>query len=112
MSLRTVIMASARSKNAPGRSGSGWTPVTWPRWRGWPARCWMSAYKLVTYAGRPVMKLSPGQATALGAKQVYRGPGGDVLALRDEPPGAWRGTPHVLESTTVLVIVRPSRFPG
>ena len=45
-----------------------------------------SAYKLVTYAGRPVMKLSPGKATAPGAKQVYRGPGGDVIALRDEPP--------------------------
>ena len=45
-----------------------------------------SAYKLVTYAGRPVMKLSPGKATAPGAKQVYRGPDGDVIALRDEPP--------------------------
>ena len=45
-----------------------------------------SAYKLVAYAGRPVMKLSPGKITAPGAKQVYRGPGGDVLALRDEPP--------------------------
>ena len=45
-----------------------------------------SAYKLVTYAGRPVMKLSPGKATAPGAKQAYRGPGGDVIALRDEPP--------------------------
>jgi len=32
------------------------------------------------------MKLSPGKATAPGAKQVYRGPGGDVLVLRDEPP--------------------------
>jgi len=45
-----------------------------------------SAYKLVTYAGKPVMKLSPGKATAPGAKQVYRGPDGDVIALRDEPP--------------------------
>ncbi len=45
-----------------------------------------SAYKLVTYAGRPVMKLSPGKATAPGAKQVYRGPDGDVIALRDEAP--------------------------
>ena len=44
-----------------------------------------SAYKLVAYAGRPVMKLSPGKVTEPGAKQVYRGPAGDVLALRDEP---------------------------
>ena len=44
-----------------------------------------SAYKLVAYAGRPVMKLSPGKVTAPGAKQVHRGPGGDVLTLRGEP---------------------------
>ncbi len=47
-----------------------------------------SAYKLVTYDGRPVMKLSAGKATLPGAKQVYRGPGGDILTLRDEPPPA------------------------
>ena len=47
-----------------------------------------SAYKLVAYAGLPVMKLSPGKTTAPGAKQVHRGPGGDVVALRGEaaPP--------------------------
>ena len=45
-----------------------------------------SAYKLVAYAGRPVMKLSAGKTSAPGAKQVYRRPGGDVLALREEPP--------------------------
>jgi nicotinate phosphoribosyltransferase len=44
-----------------------------------------SAYKLVAYAGRPVMKLSPGKITEPGAKQVYRGPAGDVLALSGEP---------------------------
>jgi nicotinate phosphoribosyltransferase len=44
-----------------------------------------TAYKLVAYAGRPVMKLSPGKVSQPGAKQVYRGPGGDVLALRGEP---------------------------
>ena len=44
-----------------------------------------SAYKLVAYAGRPVMKLSPGKVNAPGAKQVHRGRGGDVLALRGEP---------------------------
>jgi nicotinate phosphoribosyltransferase len=45
-----------------------------------------SAYKLAAYDGRPVMKLSAGKASAPGAKQVYRGPDGDLLALRDEPP--------------------------
>jgi len=44
-----------------------------------------SAYKLVAYDGRPVMKLSRGKATWPGAKQVHRGPAGDILALRDEP---------------------------
>ncbi|WP_040925707.1 nicotinate phosphoribosyltransferase [Saccharomonospora marina] len=47
-----------------------------------------SAYKLVEYAGRPVLKLSPGKATAPAAKQVFRGGPGepDVLALREEEP--------------------------
>lgn len=45
-----------------------------------------SAYKLVAYDGRPVMKLSAGKTSPPGAKQVYRGPDGDVLALRDEAP--------------------------
>jgi nicotinate phosphoribosyltransferase len=44
-----------------------------------------SVYKLVDYAGRPVSKLSPAKATAPGAKQVFRGPEGDVIALREEP---------------------------
>ncbi len=44
-----------------------------------------SAYKLVAYDGRPVMKLSEGKVTWPGAKQVHRGPAGDVLGLRDEP---------------------------
>jgi nicotinate phosphoribosyltransferase len=49
-----------------------------------------SVYKLVEYGGRPVMKLSPEKATAPGAKQVFRGPAGDVVGLRDDdpPPGA------------------------
>lgn len=50
-----------------------------------------SAYKLVEYDGKPVMKLSTGKATAPGAKQVFRTAFGprDVLALRNEdpPPG-------------------------
>lgn len=44
-----------------------------------------SVYKLVEYDGRPVLKLSAGKATAPGRKQVHRGPGGDVIALRNEP---------------------------
>jgi nicotinate phosphoribosyltransferase len=45
-----------------------------------------SAYKLAAYDGRPVMKLSAGKTSPPGAKQVYHGPDGDVLALREEPP--------------------------
>lgn len=45
-----------------------------------------SAYKLVEYCDRPVMKLSPGKATAPGRKQVFRGPDADIVALRDEEP--------------------------
>jgi nicotinate phosphoribosyltransferase len=51
-----------------------------------------TAYKLVEYAGKPVMKLSEGKQTRPGAKQVYRGDlaTGDVLATRSEeaPQGA------------------------
>jgi nicotinate phosphoribosyltransferase len=48
-----------------------------------------SAYKLVAYEGRPVMKLSSAKVTAPGGKQVWRRPGyADVLGLRGEdPPG-------------------------
>ncbi|MGR6998250.1 hypothetical protein ACU686_09430 [Yinghuangia aomiensis] len=44
-----------------------------------------SAYKLVRFGDRPVMKLSSGKATLPGAKQVFRGADSDLLALRDEP---------------------------
>ncbi len=46
-----------------------------------------SAYKLVAFGGRPVMKLSEGKKTLPGAKQVFRlpSPDGDVIALREEP---------------------------
>ncbi|MEK2479394.1 nicotinate phosphoribosyltransferase [Streptomyces noursei] len=50
-----------------------------------------TAYKLVEYAGRPVMKLSTAKATAPGRKQVFRRPGCiDVIGLADEepPPGS------------------------
>jgi nicotinate phosphoribosyltransferase len=44
-----------------------------------------SVYKLVEYDGRPVLKLSAGKTTSPGRKQVFRGAGTDVIALRDEP---------------------------
>ncbi|HXF37573.1 MAG TPA: nicotinate phosphoribosyltransferase [Actinomycetota bacterium] len=49
-----------------------------------------SVYKLVEYAGRPVVKLSTAKVTLPGRKQVHRGPEGDTVALREEdpPPGA------------------------
>ncbi|MCZ7526332.1 MAG: nicotinate phosphoribosyltransferase [Acidimicrobiia bacterium] len=53
-----------------------------------------SAYKLVSYDGRPVMKLSEGKRTHPGAKQVFRRVTDagvhDLLALREEagPPGS------------------------
>ncbi|KAB1990275.1 nicotinate phosphoribosyltransferase [Streptomyces triticiradicis] len=46
-----------------------------------------SAYKMVEYDGRPVMKLSSAKVTAPGPKQVFRRPGcADVIALADERP--------------------------
>ena len=44
-----------------------------------------SAYKLVEYDGHPMVKLSENKATEPGRKQVFRGPAGDVVGLRDEP---------------------------
>lgn len=49
------------------------------------------AYKLVSFAGRPVMKLSASKVTAPCAKQVFRRPGmRDVVGLaeEEEPKGA------------------------
>jgi nicotinate phosphoribosyltransferase len=50
-----------------------------------------TAYKLVMYGGRAVMKLSRGKVTAPGRKQVFRRtrPFSDVIGLGDEapPPG-------------------------
>ncbi|WP_314225031.1 nicotinate phosphoribosyltransferase [Streptomyces zaehneri] len=46
-----------------------------------------SAYKMVEYDGRPVMKLSSAKVTAPGPKQVFRRPGcADVICLADEQP--------------------------
>ncbi|HCU97449.1 MAG TPA: nicotinate phosphoribosyltransferase [Actinobacteria bacterium] len=49
-----------------------------------------SAYKLVAYDGRPVLKLSEGKATLPGPKQVWRRMPvtEDLLARRDEPGSA------------------------
>jgi nicotinate phosphoribosyltransferase len=51
-----------------------------------------TAYKLVLYRGRPVMKLSRGKVTAPGRKQVFRRirPFSDVLGLHEEPLPAGR----------------------
>lgn len=55
-----------------------------------------TAYKLVAYDGRAVLKLSQGKATLPGAKQVFRAPGlTDVIGLRDEPAPA--GSSPLLE---------------
>ncbi|MEU2429356.1 nicotinate phosphoribosyltransferase [Streptomyces sp. NPDC007861] len=46
-----------------------------------------SAYKMVEYDGRPVMKLSSAKVTAPGPKQVFRRAGyADVIALAGEQP--------------------------
>jgi nicotinate phosphoribosyltransferase len=71
-----------------------------------------SAYKLVAYDGRPVLKLSAGKATLPGRKQVWRRPpiAEDLLAARDEAgPDGWepllvpvmRGGVRVAEPDTV-----------
>lgn len=46
-----------------------------------------SAYKLVAFGGRPVLKLSPGKVTLPGAKQIWRRQPieEDLLSRRDEP---------------------------
>jgi len=51
-----------------------------------------SAYKLAEYAGRPMLKTSPGKATMPGCKQVFRSSGPpdsadvrDLIGLRGEP---------------------------
>ncbi|MFK4263351.1 nicotinate phosphoribosyltransferase [Streptomyces milbemycinicus] len=56
-----------------------------------------SAYKLVAYDGRPVMKLSAAKVTAPGPKQIFRRAGQpDVIGLADEDPAPY-GRP-VLET--------------
>jgi len=45
-----------------------------------------TAYKLVQYGEKPVMKLSEGKETLPGPKQVYRSDEGDLLTVRSDPP--------------------------
>jgi nicotinate phosphoribosyltransferase len=61
------------------------------------------AYKLVQYAGQPVLKLSTGKQTLPGPKQVYRTVDaqdrfvGDVIARAEEPPPTAAGHPLLYE---------------
>jgi nicotinate phosphoribosyltransferase len=68
-----------------------------------------TAYKLVEYARRPVMKLSPGKQTRPGAKQVYRDDlaAGDVLATRSEP-APLRGAPLLVPVMRGGELVHPA----
>ncbi len=60
-----------------------------------------TAYKLVSYAGRPVMKLSSGKVTAPGRKQVFRRaePFSDLVGLFDEAEP--RGRERLLEPVMI-----------
>ena len=52
-----------------------------------------TVYKLVSYAGRPVLKRSTEKETLPGAKQVFRSPDatGDLVARRaEDPPSGWQ----------------------
>lgn len=71
------------------------------------APCLESVYKLVRLGERQVLKLSAEKATLPGAKQVFRGEDGDILALRDEPVP--EGTRPILEP--VLRAGRRTRSP-
>lgn len=64
-----------------------------------------TAYKLVCYEGRPVMKLSRGKVTAPGRKQVFRRskPFGDQVGLYDEE------VPHGHERLLEPVMIKGAR---
>jgi len=70
-----------------------------------------TAYKLVCYDGRPVMKLSRGKVTAPGRKQVFRSlrPFGDLVGLHDEEPP--RGRERLLEPVMIKGARRADRSP-
>jgi nicotinate phosphoribosyltransferase len=57
-----------------------------------------SVYKIVSYQGRPLAKLSAAKVTRPGSKQVWRlaGWAGDVVALSDEP-GPSGGEPLLVD---------------
>jgi len=63
------------------------------------------------------MKLSAGKTSQPGAKQVHRGPDGDVLAQRDEPPPPGHEHPLVpvmrdgLAATTARALRDPELVP-
>ncbi|GAA4545028.1 nicotinate phosphoribosyltransferase [Amycolatopsis samaneae] len=67
-----------------------------------------TAYKLVEYDGRPVLKLSAGKATLPGAKQAFRGAEGDVLTLRGERAA---GTPLLVPVMRDGRLLGPLRTP-
>ncbi len=70
-----------------------------------------TAYKLVSYKGRPVMKLSSGKVSAPGRKQVFRrsNPFSDLVGLHDEKAPA--GRERVLEPLMVGGTRRGGRPP-
>ena len=70
-----------------------------------------SAYKLVSFQDRPVMKLSAHKVTAPGRKQVFRRlkPFSDVLGLHDERPPS--GRERLLEPLMTGGRRRPARPP-
>jgi len=70
-----------------------------------------TAYKLVSYKGRPVMKLSRGKVSAPGRKQIFRRskPFGDLVGLHDEKAPA--GCERLLEPLMVGGARRGARPP-
>lgn len=70
-----------------------------------------TAYKLVSYEGGPVMKLSRGKVTAPGRKQVFRRtrPFADLVGLYDEQVPA--GTERLLEPMMIGGSRRGAREP-
>ncbi len=72
------------------------------------------AYKLVSYAGRPLMKLSPGKVTLVDKKQVFRRYDdqgkmqSDTIGLRHDPPGG--ATPLLEQIMAGGQLLRP--LPG
>ncbi len=68
-----------------------------------------TVYKLVEYDGQPTMKLSASKVTAPGAKQVWRGLGGDLLGLASEDgPSGWEPLLHPVMADGERLAVDPS----